>query len=160
MSDTSKCAKVMLLDSKDYKLDPHDPHLYVYVRKLKVAWILCLGTYFIVHTPPGAVTKRHFTHEIEGPWPLHSNISHWSKRSRPMLDRYCLLLLLYHSRYYNEDFALFDTGGVWVTLLSKWFRRVLTQRIMWVCQDSLTLTYPSNINIWLVQIFNTHLWIF
>ena len=25
--------------------------------------------------------NSHFTHETEGPWPLHSKISHWSKRS-------------------------------------------------------------------------------
>ena len=27
--------------------------------------------------------QGEFTHETEGPWPLHSKISHWSKRSRP-----------------------------------------------------------------------------
>jgi hypothetical protein len=27
--------------------------------------------------------KGHFTHETEGPWPLHSKISHWLKMLRP-----------------------------------------------------------------------------
>jgi hypothetical protein len=40
-----------------------------------------------------------------------------------------------------------------ITLVSIWFRRVLTQIISWVYQDSFTLTYPPNISIWLALQF-------
>lgn len=37
-----------------------------------------------------------------------------------------------------------------IVLVSIWFRMGLTQIVTRVCKDSFKLTYPSNINIWLM----------
>ena len=37
-----------------------------------------------------------------------------------------------------------------IAQVSIWFRMVLAQIIIWIYEDSLILTYPPNVNIWLV----------
>ena len=93
-----------------------------------------------------------------------------------MLVWYCPFR--YHSGIYNEGFHVFYTNRVWVfdcifafdtirvyipcknlhtyttsSLVSIWFRMVLTQIIISEYKDCCTLTYPPNINIWLVVQF-------
>ena len=60
------------------------------------------------------------------------------------------LCLWYHSGLYTMQELSYLCR---FTLVSIWFRMVLTQIITWVYKDSLILTYPPNINIWWVRLW-------
>ena len=57
------------------------------------------------------------------------------------------LFFLYHSSMYTmQEFSYLGR----ITLVSIWFRMVLTQIIAWLHKDSLTLPCPPNINMLVV----------
>ena len=69
-----------------FKLDPKEDNI---IRKIRTQDLMAPNSPLV--TGPSRVlrvnfqwpSKGHFTHKTEGPWPLQSKSSHWSKVHRP-----------------------------------------------------------------------------
>ena len=85
------CVKPTILPTVYIPFAWHDIHqwkenTYTLFTCPRQRWIVCHGR--VTKSPPSpcdvvVVNKGHFTHKTEGSRPLHSKISHWSKRMRP-----------------------------------------------------------------------------